>query len=95
MQRLTAAPLHGFVMRRLEFMEVNIYVVNVSGFIEVDGQYQKSVTTSHRYVVAASFEAAIATVRKHHPGCEIKGVSLQNHNNGQKVLFAEAVEASA
>ena len=74
---------------------MNIYVVNLSGFIEVDGQHQKSITTSHRYVVAASFEAAIATVRKHHPDCEIKGVSLQNHNNGQKVLFAEAVEASA
>lgn len=73
----------------------NIYIVNTQECIEVEGQYQKSVRASHRYVVASSFESALETVRHHHPGVEIKGVSLQNHTNGQKVLFSEAVAASA
>jgi len=75
--------------------QMNIYIVNTQECIEVEGQYQKSVRASHRYVVAGSFEAALETVRRHHPGVEIKGVSLQNHTNGQKVLFSEAVPASA
>jgi hypothetical protein len=73
---------------------VNIYIVNTQECIEVEGQYQKSVKVSHRYVVASSFESALETVRRHHAGVEIKGISLQNHTNGQKVLFSEAIPAS-
>lgn len=74
---------------------MNIYIVNTQECIDVEGQYQKSIRATHRYVVASSFETALATVRRHHPGVEIKGVSLQNHTNGQKVLFSEAIPASA
>lgn len=74
---------------------MNIYIVNTQEFIEVEGKYQNSIKVAHRYVVAATFESALDTVRRHHPGIEIKGVSLQNHTNGQKVLFAESVQASA
>ncbi len=73
---------------------MNIYIVNTQEYLEVEGQYQKSVIAAHRYVVAPSFEAALATVRRHHPGVTIKGVSLQNHTNGQQVLFSEDVPAS-
>lgn len=74
---------------------MNIYIVNTQECIEVEGQYQKTVKASHRYVVASSFEEALEAVRIRHPEVEVKGVSLQNHANGQKVLFAKDVKASA
>lgn len=74
---------------------MNIYIVNTQECIEVEGQYQKTVKVSQRYVVASSFEEALEAVRIRHPEAEVKGVSLQNHTNGQKVLFAKDVKASA
>lgn len=58
----------------------NIYVVrlNKSVRLEVSPLFGSRDTT-HLYVVASSFEGALAAVVRKHPGIEVRGIELVNY----------------
>lgn len=65
--------------------EPHVFVIQTENQIEA-GQKK----TMHLYVVAPTFEAALAAAREKYPAAQIAGVRRQDSYNGLPILTASA-----
>lgn len=58
----------------------NIYVAKLAGMVKIEPTpHFGSKETSNLYVVASSYEAALAAVQAKHPGASVRGIDLLNY----------------
>jgi hypothetical protein len=67
---------------------MNVYVVNLMVAVDAKEHGARGKSSSHLYVVATSFERALEKVKRHYPGADVRGVSLQNYS-GLPILIGE------
>lgn len=59
---------------------LNVYCVKLSQTVKIEPSHHfGGRETGWLYVVASSFESAIAAVQRKHPGTDIKGIDLMNY----------------